>query len=123
VWGLYAAYTWTAFPGLSTLAAVRFYVPALAAIALLGAWLSTRLARRESLLAVSCAVLVVPMLFMGLWSFHDTIQHVHEILQRPVPVRVGRVQVRASPVPAGAGPVPGEYSRPPPSASTGGTPS
>ena len=45
LWGLYAAYTWTAFPGLSTLQAVRFYVDALGAIALLGAWLLTRLAR------------------------------------------------------------------------------
>jgi hypothetical protein len=51
VWVLYAAYTWTAFPGLSTLASVRFYVPAMAAIALLGAWLITRLPRRESLAA------------------------------------------------------------------------
>jgi len=45
VWILYAAYTWTAFPGLSALASVRFYVPAMAAIALLGAWLITRLPR------------------------------------------------------------------------------
>ncbi len=92
VWGLYAAYTWTAIPGLSTLQAVRFYVPALAAIALLGAWLITRLSRRESVLPVSCSVLVVPMLVMGLWSFHDTIQHVQRA-QRAVPAQVGPVPV------------------------------
>jgi hypothetical protein len=43
VWGLYAAYTWTAHPGGGTLQVVRFYVPALGAIALLGAWLLVRL--------------------------------------------------------------------------------
>jgi Na+/proline symporter len=41
-WGLYAAYTWTARPAGGTLQVVRFYVPALGAIALLGAWLLTR---------------------------------------------------------------------------------
>jgi hypothetical protein len=89
VWVLYAAYTWTAFPGLSTLASVRFYVPAMAAIALLGAWLITRLPRRESLAAASCAVLVVPMLGLGLWSFDHTVQRVHQLLPRPAQVRVG----------------------------------
>ncbi len=108
MWGLYAAYTWTAIPGLSTLQAVRFYLPALAAIALLGAWLVTRLPRRESVLAVSCSALVVPMLVMGLWSFHDTIQHVQRA-QRAVPVQVGPVpvptaQVQTSPAsPGGPG--------------------
>jgi hypothetical protein len=68
---------------------VRFYVPAMAAIALLGAWLITRLPRRESLAAASCAMLVVPMLGLGLWSFDYTIQRVHQLLPRPVPVRVG----------------------------------
>ncbi len=42
VWGLYATYTWTAAPGLSSLQAVRFYLPAIGAISLLGAWLVTR---------------------------------------------------------------------------------
>jgi PadR family transcriptional regulator, regulatory protein PadR len=121
VWGLYAAYTWTALPGLSTLQAVRFYVPALAAISLLGAWLVTRLPRRESLLATACAVLVVPMLFMGLWSFHDTIQHVHELFQRPVPVRVGPAPVRVHFAPARVSPSgPGGQGGPSPSAPAGG---
>jgi hypothetical protein len=104
VWVLYAAYTWTAFPGLSTLASVRFYVPAMAAIALLGAWLITRLPRRESLAAASCAVLVVPMLSLGLWSFDYTLQRVHQLLPRPAQVRVGPAPVRDGPAgPAGPG--------------------
>jgi hypothetical protein len=42
VWGLYATYTWTAAPGLVALQDVRFYVPGLAAMSLLGAWLLVR---------------------------------------------------------------------------------
>jgi hypothetical protein len=45
IWGLYATYTWTAAAGLSTLQAARFYVPALGAISLLGAWLLVRVPR------------------------------------------------------------------------------
>jgi PadR family transcriptional regulator, regulatory protein PadR len=118
VWSLYAAYTWTEFPGLSTLQAVRFYVPAMAAIALLGAWLITRLPRRESLAAVSCTVLVVPMLGLGLWSFGATIQQVHRFFElRPAQVRVG-------PVPAPVGPArPGGPGYPSPSVPAGRPPS
>ena len=57
-WRLYAAYTWTANPILSTLQSIRFYVPALGAIALLGSWLVTRLPRRASLAAVTSAAAV-----------------------------------------------------------------
>ena len=49
--GLYAACTWTAGPGATTLQVARFYVPALGAISLLGAWLVTHVPRREPLLA------------------------------------------------------------------------
>ena len=75
VWGLYAAYTWTAHPGGGTLQVVRFYVPALGAIALLGAWLlvqlGTRLAARArpAALALTSAALVVAMFGLGAWSF------------------------------------------------------
>ena len=76
VWGLYAAYTWTAHPGGGTLQVVRFYVPALGAIALLGAWflirvgtwLTARAPRRVPLALIS-AVLVVVMFGLGAWSF------------------------------------------------------
>ncbi len=118
VWGLYAAYTWTAVPGISTLAAVRFYVPALAAIALLGAWLITRLPRPKSLAAVSCAALVVPMLGLGLWSFGHTIQQVHRLQQLHHPVS-RTVPVQASPAPVQVSPAsPGGQGDPSPSAVT-----
>ena len=69
LWGLYAAYTWTAAPGLSTLQAVRFYVDALGPISLLGAWLLIHLARRATLAAATSAVLVVALFGLGFWSF------------------------------------------------------
>ena len=71
VWGLYAAYTWTAHPGLTTLQAVRFYVPAIGAMALLGAWLAVRVPRRASTAAVASAALVTATLGLGAWSFNE----------------------------------------------------
>jgi hypothetical protein len=75
VWGLYATYTWTAHGG-STLQVTRFYVPALGAIALLGAWLLVQLgtwlaahASRRAPLALTSAALVVAMFGLGAWSF------------------------------------------------------
>ncbi len=69
VWGVYAAYTWTAHP-FSTLQVVRFYVPALGAISLLGAWLLVRLPRRTSLAAMASAAVVVAMFGLGVRSFN-----------------------------------------------------
>jgi hypothetical protein len=76
VWGLYAAYAWTAHPGAGTLQVVRFYVPALGAIALLGAWFLVQLgawltarAPRRAPRALISAALVVAMFGLGAWSF------------------------------------------------------
>ena len=69
VWGLYAAYTWTARPFGTTLQFARFYVPAIGAISLLGSWLVTRLPRRTSLAAVTAAAVAVLMFGLGAWSF------------------------------------------------------
>jgi hypothetical protein len=76
MWGLYAAYTWTANPFASSLQVVRFYLPALGAIALLGAWFLVRLgtwltarAPRRVPLALISAVLVVAMFGLGAWSY------------------------------------------------------
>ena len=77
VWGLYAGYTWTAQPGGSTLQVARFYVPALGAIALLGAWLVTRLPHRETtpaLGALACTAVVAVMFGIGTASFHAMVQ-------------------------------------------------
>jgi len=73
VWGLYAGYTWTTQPGLTTLAAIRFYVPALGAIALLGAWLVARVPRQAPLAAGVCACVIVVLFGLGVWSFHDMV--------------------------------------------------
>jgi hypothetical protein len=69
VWGLYAAYTWTANAFGSTLQFARFYVPAIGAISLLGSWLVTRLPRRTSLATAISAAVVVAMFGLGAWSF------------------------------------------------------
>ena len=71
VWGLYATYTWTAGPGLSTLQAVRFYVPALGAISLLGAWLLVRVPRRQSLAAIATFAVAGALFGLGAQAFHD----------------------------------------------------
>ena len=41
IWGVYSAYYWTNDPSENTLQTVRFYVPAIGMIALLGAWPGT----------------------------------------------------------------------------------
>jgi uncharacterized membrane protein (DUF4010 family) len=69
VWGLYAAYDWTAGPGLTTLQSVRFYVDATGAIALLGAWLLIHVARRAAPAAVTSAAVVVVIFVLGFLSF------------------------------------------------------
>ncbi len=70
IWGLYLAYTWTAAAvGLALPAAgvqgIRFYVPALGAMALLGAWVLVRLPRWLMLTAVAA------LFGIGYWSFTD----------------------------------------------------
>ena len=59
IYGLYLAYTWTvpqAGGGGGTIHVVRFYVPALAAVALLAAWLLKQLPRRLPLVALAVLV-------------------------------------------------------------------
>ena len=75
VWALYAAYTWTAAPGLSTLQAARFYVPALGAISLLGAWLLVRVPHKLPLAAISTLAVVAALFGLGSWAFNDMYQH------------------------------------------------
>jgi hypothetical protein len=72
--GLYAAYTWTAAPGLSTLQAARFYVPALGAISLLGAWPLVRVPRRQPLVAITTFAVAGALFGLGGWAFRDMYQ-------------------------------------------------
>jgi hypothetical protein len=97
VWGLYAAYTWTARPFGSTLQVARFYVPALGAIALLGAWLVTRVPRRAahpSVTAAACAVAVAALFGLGIASFHDM------IAAPPIGTQIARPAPPARPAPS-----------------------
>jgi hypothetical protein len=71
IWALYATYTWTAGPGLSTLQAARFYVPALGAISLLGAWLLVRVPRTQPLVAITTFAVVAALFGLGAWAFQD----------------------------------------------------
>jgi len=74
IWVLYATYTWTAAAGLSTLQAARFYVPALGAISLLGAWLLARVPRRLPVAAITTFAVIVALFGLGDWAFHDMYQ-------------------------------------------------
>lgn len=73
VWGLYAAYAWTTQPGLDTIQTTRFYVPAMGAIALLGAWAVARLPLRASLAAAVPAAVAVALFGLGIWSYADMV--------------------------------------------------
>ncbi len=68
IWGLYSAYDWTTDPTAVTVQVVRFYVPAIGAMSLLGAWLVTRV--RAGLVAGLAAAIVIAGLFgLGVSSF------------------------------------------------------
>jgi len=70
IWGVYSAYYWTNDPSEDTLQTVRFYVPAIGAISLLGAWLVTRIPGRTCLVGLMTAAVVTAMFVLGAWSFH-----------------------------------------------------
>jgi hypothetical protein len=70
IWGLYSAYTWTTDPTSVTVQVVRFYVPALGAIALLGAWLVTRVPGRARWTGLTSAAVIAAMFGLGVWSFY-----------------------------------------------------
>jgi hypothetical protein len=70
IWGLYSAYTWTTDPTTVTVQFVRFYLPAIGAISLLGAWLVTRIPGRASLAGLTSAAVIAALLGLGVWSFY-----------------------------------------------------
>jgi hypothetical protein len=70
IWGLYSAYTWTADPTSVTVQVVRFYVPAIGAIALLGAWLVTRIPGRAWPAGLTSTVAIAALFGLDVWSFY-----------------------------------------------------
>jgi hypothetical protein len=70
IWGLYSAYTWTVDPTSVTVQVVRFYLPALGAISLLGAWLVTRIPARESRVGLASVAVIAAIFGLGVWSFY-----------------------------------------------------
>jgi hypothetical protein len=70
IWGLYSTYTWTTDPTSVTVQVVRFYLPAIGAISLLGAWLVTRIPGRASLAGLTSAAVITAMFGIGVSSFY-----------------------------------------------------
>jgi hypothetical protein len=70
IWGLYSAYTWTTDPTSVAVQVVRFYVPAIGAIALLGAWLVTRIPGPAWRAGLTSAAVITAMFGLGVWSFY-----------------------------------------------------
>jgi len=70
VWGLYSTYTWTTDPTSVTVQVVRFYVPAIGTIALLGAWLVTRIPGPAWLAGLTAAAVITAMFGLGVSSFY-----------------------------------------------------
>jgi hypothetical protein len=71
IWGLYSAYTWTADdPTEVTVQVIRFYVPALGTISLLGAWLVTRIPGRAWPAGLTSIAVITAMFALGTWSLY-----------------------------------------------------
>ena len=84
IWGLYCAYYWTANPVGTTLQFARFYVPALGAISLLGAWLVTRIPGRAWPAGLTTTAVIAAMFGLGAWSYHDMAAHPFPTCASPV---------------------------------------
>ena len=97
IWVLYATCTWTAAPGLSTLQAARFYMPAVGAISLLGAWLLVRVPRSQPLAAITTLAAVAALSGLGSWAFHDMYQHPFGPQLAVVPGPGGTVELEPRP--------------------------
>lgn len=70
IWGLYSAYTWTTDATNATVQVVRFYLPALGAISLLGAWLVTRITGRTRLSGLTSTAVVAVLFVVAVRAFH-----------------------------------------------------
>ena len=70
IWSLYSAYTWTTDPTSVTVQVVRFYLPAIGAISLLGAWLVTRIPGRAWPAGLTSTTAISALFALGVWAFH-----------------------------------------------------
>jgi hypothetical protein len=70
IWGLYSTYTWTTDPTNGSVSEVRFYVPAIGAIALLGAWLVSRLPGRTWASGLTSTAVITALFGLGVWAFY-----------------------------------------------------
>jgi hypothetical protein len=70
IWALYSTYTWTTDPTNGSVSEVRFYLPAIGAIALLGAWLVIRLPGRGWLVGLTSTAVVAMLFGLGVWAFY-----------------------------------------------------
>jgi hypothetical protein len=70
LWGLYATYTWTTDPTSVTVQVIRFYVPAIGSMSLLGAWLLTRIPDKPHLRAATEIAAICALFALGVWTFH-----------------------------------------------------
>ena len=70
IWGLYSTYTWTTDPTDGIVTDVRFYVPAIGAIALLGAWLVSRLPGRTWAAGLTSTAVITALFGLGVWAFY-----------------------------------------------------
>ena len=70
VWGLYSGYPWTTDPPNVSVQVIRFYLPALGFICLLGAWPVTRIPGRAWRAGLATTVMIVALFGVGVWSFH-----------------------------------------------------
>ncbi len=109
VWALYATYTWTARPGIGTWQSTRFYIPAIGAIALLGAWLAVRaphLVRwphRSPLAAAASATVVMAMFTLGTWSFSTMLNPQNPGPPPPPHCNIGEPHCQVTAPPGGPG--------------------
>jgi hypothetical protein len=105
IWALYAAYSWTAQPGIGAWQSARFYLPALGPITLLGTWLLCRLpdlvhlSRRTLLAAVPAAAAIVAHFAIGSWTFHYQVDQASPSASPPH-CNIGQAHCPAKPPPA-----------------------
>jgi hypothetical protein len=104
IWALYAAYNWTAQPGIGAWQSARFYLPALGPVTLLGTWLVARLPdlahlpRRALLAVVPAAAAIIALFAIGSWTFH---YQVHQAAPSAGPphCNIGQAHCPAKPPP------------------------